>query len=186
MDGSRFDRVTRAFATASSRRSVTRVLASGSMALVLARLGLGGEAAADGRCRLRGESCARGRRCCNLGNLRCTHDEVCTCRAGWLDCDRDGSCECGSGSCLHGACTCDPFNNQCPMDADGMGRCTCGAAVRVGSEFVAACVDRNSACDMDKPCENHDDCPQGSVCLLGCADPPAPQPNRCSTPCTPA
>jgi hypothetical protein len=90
------------------------------------------------------------------------------------------SCPAGQ-RCVHGTCTCDPFNNTCPNDVDG--QCTCGAFV--ATPFAAACVDRNSACDLDKPCDTNEDCPIGSVCLLGCADPPAPNPRRCSQPCIP-
>jgi hypothetical protein len=93
-----------------------------------------------------------------------------------------GACNspCPAGQrCLHGTCTCDPFNNTCPNNIDG--QCTCGAVV--ADEFTAACVDRNSACDLDRPCDTHEDCPPDSVCLLGCADPPATNPRRCSKPC---
>jgi hypothetical protein len=136
--------------------------------------------------------------CCSdadcLGGAIC-QGGVCACRAGDVLCGEVcadllsnaahcGSCDtpCPSGStCVHGTCTCDPFANACPNEVDG--QCSCGAIV--ADEFTAACVSRNSACDLEKPCETNDDCPPRSVCLLGCADPPAPNPRRCSNPCNP-
>ena len=135
---------------------------------------------------------------CGACDNRCGANEICddggcvcqlgtTCGTACVDLETDpdhcGACgiACASGECVHGACTCDPFNNQCPSEVDG--QCTCGAIV--AEEFQAACVDRNSACDLDKPCDSNDDCPLGSVCLRGCSDPPDPQPNRCSKPCIP-
>lgn len=110
---------------------------------------------------------------------------------GTCSCEGDAECiggvcigcnpACPAGQrCLHGTCTCDPFANQCPNDVDG--QCTCGAVV--GTPFVAACVDRNSACNLESPCDNNSDCPIGSVCLLGCKDlPDAHNGRRCSRPC---
>jgi hypothetical protein len=74
------------------------------------------------------------------------------------------------------------------MDASEPGfRCGCGAIhTDPGGPFKAACVDRNSACDLDKPCDGHADCPAGSVCLVGCKDLPdltGAEGRRCSTPC---
>jgi hypothetical protein len=122
-----------------------------------------------------GTTCATGDGCGGT----CTCNDASFCNEGvCVACDPP----CPAGQrCVHGTCTCDPFNNTCPNEVDG--QCTCGAFV--ATPFAAACVDRNSACDLDKPCDTNEDCPVGSVCLLGCADPPAPNPRRCSTPCIP-
>ena len=142
-------------------------------------------------------------------NERCENDTcVCVpdCRGGAY-CGDDGcgsTCSCDAQSycqeetcvpcdppcpvgerCVHGTCTCHQHDNTCPNEADG--QCSCISSVPdPPATFTAACVDRNSACDLDRPCTSNADCPVGSVCLLGCADPPAPDPNRCSRPCIPA
>jgi hypothetical protein len=125
----------------------------------------------------------------NCGGGTICGDDGCggTCRCDDSAFCNEGTCvacdpACPAGQrCVHGTCTCDPFNNTCPNEIDG--QCTCGAIV--ADVFTAACVDRNSACDLDKPCDSNEDCPLGSVCLRGCADPPATNPNRCSKPCIP-
>jgi hypothetical protein len=181
MDPVRFDRFVLALAISPSRRVIVKALGGGTLSAALGLLA-GREAAA---CIRKGARCGTGHgRCC--GTLECCENNrgVGRCRALLTDPRHCGACglHCAAGAgCLHGACTCDPFNNQCPTEVDG--QCTCGAVA--GPVFRAACVDRNSACDLDKPCESNADCPPRSVCLLGCADPPAPQPNRCSNPCIP-
>jgi len=210
MDASRFDALARAVTSTASRRAITGSLFAGSL---MALLGLSGQDDAVARRKRRSrnkrkkrckEPCGPCERCqsgkCQLlengepcGNNGICDDGECVCAQGacgdtcvdlLTDDQNCGQCNlaCPSGQhCLHGTCTCDPFNNTCPNNIDG--QCTCAAVV--ADEFTAACVDRNSACDLDRPCETNDDCPPRSVCLLGCADPPAPNPRRCSKPCIP-
>jgi hypothetical protein len=212
MDASRFDAFVRSLPTA-SRRAAIAALCGGALAGLLDALG-GKSAAArrkrrhkrhhhdKKRCK---QPCAECERCkkgkcrpdsgapcgdggvCDGGKCICPPEaEVCgsACVDLLTDAEHCGDCDtpCPSGqTCVHGTCTCDPFNNTCPNNIDG--QCSCGAFV--AEEFTAACVDRNSACDLDRPCESNDDCPPRSVCLRGCADPPATNPNRCSKPCDP-
>lgn len=115
------------------------------------------------------------------GTCACPDSDYCE-QAACLPCNPS----CPSGQrCIQGTCTCDPFNNACPNDADG--QCACGAIVPVGGDtFTAACADRNSACDLTKPCTSNADCATGTVCLLGCRDATDPDgPRRCSNPCVP-
>jgi hypothetical protein len=126
-----------------------------------------------------------GDHCCRGEDSPCADDGDCCGDQTFCD---DGNCApcpfpCAAGErCVQGTCTCNPFDNTCPDEVDG--QCTCGAIVRLDpDEFVAACVDRNSACDLDAPCETNEECGPGRVCLLGCADDP-PR-NRCSNPCVP-
>jgi len=180
MDGNRFDHLLRMAIAASSRRVMLRSLGGGALAAVLGRP-LPSEAVTcnrkDDRCGPGHGGCCSGLRCCRgaQGGGRC--------RSLLNDPDNCGTCgaRCPAGAaCLHGTCTCDPFANLCPDE--GAGQCTCGA-VRSAPDFVAACVSRNSACDLTRPCDSNADCPPRSVCLLGCADPS--QPKRCSNPCIP-
>ena len=200
MDGARFDAMARRLVTGrAGRRAVGKALIGGTVGVLLAGRGFGEATAGCGRVGTstqRPDRCGSGTRCCT--HARCGDNGRCTCKRRWTDCDDDGRCEadlmrdgsncgecglvCASGECVHGACTCDPFNNLCPNEVDG--QCTCGAVVSA-TGFQAACVDRNSACDLDKPCDSNADCPPRSVCLRGCSDPPDPQPTRCSKPCIP-
>jgi hypothetical protein len=140
-----------------------------------------------------------GGKCGDCRDGKVCHEGVCACPEGTELCGAKcvntltdphhcGACDTPSptGVCRHGTFTCDPFYNTCPQDNDGTGQCTCGAVV--SATFVAACVDRNSACDLDSPCFSDDDGTARSVCLRGCSDPPTPpdpnhNPNRCSKPC---
>jgi hypothetical protein len=182
MDGPRFDQLLRRAMTASSRRFMLRALGGGALAAALGRF----EPAAAATCNRKGDRCGAGEGAC-CKDLKCCRNAAGAgrCRSLGNDPINCGACgaRCPAGAaCLHGTCTCDPFANLCPDEVNG--QCTCGA-VRAGEDFIAACVSRNSACDLDRPCEVNADCPLGSVCLLGCSDPPDPQPKRCSNPCIP-
>jgi hypothetical protein len=113
---------------------------------------------------------------------RCKRSGGAVCSAG----TKASQCCSPSGECVHGACACDAFENTCPQDASEPGfQCGCGAVAGGGS----ACVDRSAACNMAKPCNSHDDCDPGSVCLVSCKELPDPtgaQGRRCSNPCVPA
>lgn len=183
MDGTRFDSLVRTVATASSRRVMLKALGGGALA---AALGLGGPSGAAA-CNRKGARCGRGEGGCCDGLRCCTNGRGDgRCRALLNDPDNCGACgsRCPTGAtCVHGTCSCDPFNNQCPNEVDG--QCTCGAVVSAGG-FLAACADRNSACDLDRPCAGNADCPPRSVCLRGCREATDPDgPNRCSRPCVP-
>jgi hypothetical protein len=125
------------------------------------------------------------------GGALCGVDDGCgtACECGTQAFCADGACEpcdppCPAGErCVHGTCTCAPSNNQCPMESD-VDRCSCGGQTVDGDGQT--CADKFSACDIDRPCETHEDCPVGSVCKTTCVDPGNPLgPNRCSTPCVP-
>lgn len=188
MDDKRFDSLVRSIGGATSRRKMARVMLAAALAGVAGRLGRQDAAAA---CREIGRKCERGDRCCGGASCRA---ERCRCPRGEIACGgrcinpltngaNCGQCglRCASGACLHGTCTCEVSNNQCPNEVGS--QCACG--VVVASTSQAACVDRASACDESKPCESNADCPPRSVCLQDCVDPSNPQPYRCSNPCVP-
>ena len=181
MDAQRFDNLSRSLAAAVSRRHTLRLLAGGALGALVGVRAVEDSAAAT--CQAKDARCGTGfGRCC--GNLAC-----CTgtngsrhCRRLSTDPENCGQCglQCESGSCVHGACGCDPFANTCPTSVDGQ----CGCSGYVATSFQAACHDRNSGCNLDQPCDTNADCLRGSVCLLGCAD-PSGNPRRCSNPCIP-
>jgi hypothetical protein len=190
MNDDRFDRLVRSIRGQTSRRTLNRIALAAAVGGGTAFGFAAGPVA--GKCVKLGKRCRKGDRCC--GGAKCK-SKTCVCTAGKQACA--GSCvdpstdpancgacglSCTDGACVHGACVCDPFHNHCPNEIDG--QCGCGAFV-TESGFAAACTDRNSACNLDKPCTSNADCDLGSVCLRGCADPPAPNPNRCSKPCIP-
>lgn len=193
MEHDRFDALTRSLGNA-PRRTVLHAVIGATLggALGLPSWLTPKEAAAKcvdlGKvCKKRGERlrCCGGAKCQGR-RCRCTGRKVACgdrCVNPLTDPANCGQCglTCASGKCVHGACTCDPFDNQCPTEVDGQ----CGCHPFVADPFEAACTDRNSACDLARPCDTNQDCPNGSVCLRGCSDPSDPQPNRCSKPCIP-
>lgn len=188
MDAPTFDRLVVALTSVASRRRIAKALFGGGL-MSAATLLASGHAVAkcvaeDNRCGTNFGDCCSGLKCCRVkpGVKRCrdllTNRRACgTCRN---PCPKDQTC-------VHGTCSCDPSNNTCPNEVDG--QCTCGASVPEGdATFQAACVGRNSACNLDEPCDTNNDCAPRSVCLLGCQDPPDPTGHggrRCSKPCFP-
>jgi hypothetical protein len=191
MDDDRFDRLARSLRSGVSRRAIGRVTLGGALGSAAGFPAWFGPRDAAAKCSALGKKCRKGSRCCGGGKCKgrtcvCKGDkEACGDRCANLLTDpaNCGACglSCADGQCVHGACLCDPFNNHCPNEVDGQ----CGCNAFVADEFQAACTDRNSACDLDKPCNSNADCAPRSVCLRGCSDPPDPQPNRCSKPCLP-
>ena len=217
MDAHRFDDVIRAFSSTATRRRFLVGLAAlpffaaddEARAWERKRRGKNAKKAKKGKKakdKKNPKDCAGkecGGKCGDCRDGKVCHDGVCGCPDAMAECDgrcvnlltdadHCGACNAscpGSNGCRHGTCTCDPFNNTCPLDETPFkpgDLCGCGAVV--ANQFVAACVDGNSACDMDKPCFSDDDCQARSVCLRGCSDPPTPpdpnhNPNRCSKPC---
>lgn len=193
METGPFDALAKRAAAGWTRRTTLAMLAALGLGVAEHDMAFG----KSGKCKPKCTACRR----CRKGRCRTTKNGRRKCKKGKCRPDKDGTVcgddcadlltdarhcgTCGNACpaeqrCLHGTCTCDPFNNTCPQDQDGGGRCACSAAVMNG-EFVAACADRTSACDLDKPCQSNDDCPPRSVCLLGCSG--TGNPNRCSTPC---
>jgi hypothetical protein len=170
MDGHRFDGLTRALTSGLSRRQTLTVLGA-------ALSGSGLRAAlpevADALTRKQRRRCKRsGGTVCSAGT-----------KASQCCASKNGSD--GPGTCVHGACSCDPTStyadtNGCPFDANGSPGERCGCHAHNGG---GVCADRNGACS-ETQCDSDGDCPAGSVCFPGCAQ--SGETGRCSTPCTPA
>jgi hypothetical protein len=214
MDPTRFDHLSRAMGATGTRRNALLVLGTLALGSLLGHAPETVAKRKPKHCPRTEKHC--GRRCipkahcctsqdcparqtCRQGQCRCVptcRDEtcgtadgcggVCACAASaWCQAGHCTPCDppCARGQrCVHGVCTCDAFDNQCPTSADG--QCSCGG--RDVDELGPFCLDRNSACDLDTPCETNDDCQVGRVCQTTCVDPGDPLgPNRCSNPCVP-
>jgi hypothetical protein len=154
MDGPRFD--------AWTRRQVG--FAAGS--LIGASLGLGALAAAEaGKCKGNkkkcGKKCISKKKCCGgCGQKTCCHGTCVDLATSAKHCGICGNA-CASGECVHGACTCTNFFDDCPAGVP----CSCGLYLGGGG----VCFSTPSGL-----CDSHDDCPVGSACLVN---------GQCSGPC---
>ena len=133
MDQDRFENLTRALATATTRRQALKTLAGGAAGGLLALLGMG-EASAAG-CQKTGKKCKAHKECCS-GN--CVNG-VC-CAGLFQPCEHDADC-CGG--------ICDLYSQepgrttQClqPCDPNVLGSCPPGAGsfcCNFGGQFACA------------------------------------------------
>lgn len=162
MDEHRFDEWTRALtATAGSRRGVLRILAGGTLASLLARLGL---SEAGARCGHAGDRCGPGRgRCCS--RFACCGGR---CRNLLTDERFCGGCltPCDSGETCVGA-ACQPANCTTAYVCNGT-ETTCGAGspclcVRT-LEDALACVDTCTSVDCTSTPQCVSELGNGFVC----------------------
>ncbi len=126
MDHDRFDDLTRALASTTSRRTVLKTLAGSAAGGLLAMLGVGDTAAAPVGCKASGKSCKRGDQCCSgvCVNGVCVTPPSCGHSAGL-----NGGCK---GACTSAGFTsseCGPicgsgeFVGFCPVDQGGGDPC---------------------------------------------------------------
>lgn len=161
MDQQRFDDLSRALATGTSRRRVLRGLTGSVLGGVLGLLGLEEAAAA---CRLIGQRCNANKPCCR--GAVCTAKGVCRCAKtrGFLPCNGDATtCVNTNTSEEHcGAC-----NNPCgPNEICQSGTCVCATGFhRCGGNCVSntdpdACGASCTVCGTTQVC----DAKAGSCC----------------------
>lgn len=181
MDPQSFDRLAKTCIAGEPRRRFLRLVVSGAVAPVVARLGLTpAKAGDDGHtCRSKCSSCGRDSQCCSG---RCTKG-VCHCRErGKCSGDR----ECCSGRCRANG-TCVPAHDlgcACRRDGTchtglascGQGNCFCTAVAEGGSVCAQA-----GLCSENRPCTRTSDCPPSDVCVVTCCSQDGP--GRCVRPC---
>ena len=177
MDDRRFDDLVRTVAGGpANRRGVVRFLGGGSLAALLARLGMEEVAATHDGCRHLGVGCTRSGQCCSErckkkpGNTR----GRCACSVGTVA-DK-GACiprvpcanndACGDGSpgskvCTNGVCKCPEGEGDCA------GLNQCGP--------LSGDVNYCGACDVK--------CAQGANCVNGICECPADRPKVCGGVC---
>jgi hypothetical protein len=108
-----------------------------------------------------GKKCISKKKCCGgCGEQTCCQGKCVDLATNPQHCGVCGNA-CRSGECVHGACTCNNFFDDCPQ---GVG-CSCGLYVGGGGVCYHA---------SDRQCAENDDCPIGSVCMIN---------NTCSAPC---
>lgn len=107
MDRQRFDRLTREFATAATRRQALRAAAGGIVAGAVAVVGGEDVGAARRRCLRRQQSCRRAGDCCQKNRSICANNgigsgKVC-CGPFGSFCTQSAGC-CGSTLCINNSC----------------------------------------------------------------------------------
>jgi hypothetical protein len=170
VDAARFDQIVRSLAATGSRRVAIRFLGGGSLAALLARLGMEAATATHAGCRHLGERCAKSGQCCS---------GQCKKKPG----RRRGVCACPPGTVADkGACiprvAC---NNDRDCNSDGSGKVCSGAGVCKCPAGYGDCADLNrcgplssdpnycGACDVK--CASYQICANGTCgCEQGLND----------------
>lgn len=154
MDGSRFDAWTRRRVGLATAISIATPLGVGPFREAVSKK-------CKGKKKKCGKKCISKKKCCGgCGQKTCCKGTCVDLATNAAHCGLCGNA-CASGECVHGACTCENFFDDCPQ---GVG-CSCGLYVGGG----AVCFDGISGM-----CNDNDDCPIGSACLVN---------NTCSKPC---
>ncbi len=190
MEPSRFDDLTKALATSTSRRHALKTIVATALGGLL---GLGGIGTALANCKPNGIGCNIGSQCCSGGCCHGTCTDLSTtsncgkcghaCSSGQGCCggtctdlnttSNCGSCghACASGQiCQNGQCvsvTCTQASTcstlvSCPMNAS----CLCATT----SEGTIACT---GSSDMYYVCQTSTDCSAGQVCIPSFCNPTA-------------
>jgi hypothetical protein len=144
MDGIRFDRWTKCFASGMTRRKLVKMMIGGGAGTLLGESGLDGARAAT--CRGAGRTCSKPAQCCSgLCGAGANRRRVCLCPPGSVQCGDgcipDGAC------CTAGDCPPPPVCHKATCDAG-----VCGTTLTPGRR-----------CDDGDACTVHDSCqPDGS------------------------
>jgi hypothetical protein len=166
MDGQRFDRWTRAFATERSRRSLLKLFGGGALAVagtaVIRMEHVGAQGGGPG------DPCAPGALTCAEGLLCAAEQEgVCYCQdptEPWL------GCACTTGTVN----PCGDTTLLCCADAEGTGVPGTCTPASVGCEPQGECSELQTICDATGCCAEGTDCGANgwcNACYSGTADP---------------
>jgi len=192
MDSNRFDDITKALATGTSRRKMVKGLLAGAAGIVGLRRVATLEAAPT--CRALGESCRTDASCCSGQHLFCqqigaTGAQRCECETGFINCG--GVCVAGPGPCcVEGQVACGgACFNECPSgEVFNTATCTCECAsgtTRCNGECVTNCTG-GQVLQADCTCA----CPTGSEvcqgnCVASCSGGQTLDPTTCQCGCGP-
>ncbi len=155
MDGSRFDDITRRFATSTSRRSLIKSALAAVVASVAGTTSADSSSAATLR-RAVGVVCSSNSNCASgiCGSPDFTGRRRCQCKVG-SDCPSPGGCQ--SATCSSGVCGSAPTSgNSC----DDKNTCTVNTFCQSGT-CIGEFVPDGTVCDPNKGCV-------AGVCLTGC------------------
>jgi hypothetical protein len=146
MDSTRFDELTKALVTLTSRRQALKALAATAVGGFLSISGIGTVFAKKKTCQSPTESCHNDKQCCSG-----------TCC--------EGIC-CGQGQvCSRGICVCAPGTHpgcgNFDFGCNGNPECFCGET----TEGTVVCVKEFSETSV---CTQTSDCPAGYFCVIGC------------------
>ncbi len=163
MEPSRFDELTKALATSTSRRQALKAIAATALGSIL---GLGGIGTALANCKPNGYGCNIRTQCCSG---QCQHGTCCSSQEGTTcsvdrDCCSGTCCQgvcCGSGQvCLsNGSCAtpCPAFGGPC---SGSCGAGTCGLDISGGQYCWNGTSLAGSFCAYDSMC------PKGYFCQI--------------------
>jgi hypothetical protein len=164
MDHERFDDLTRALATTTSRRQFLKTLAGSAAGGLLALLGIG-EAAADDTCKPIGKKCRKNAQCCS-GN--CAEGKCAPCKDPGVACSSDSEC-CSGACCLTASgekfCCDRPDGICCPPGSDAL--CCSAGQVCCHDASITCCPAGTTCCPFLSPvpcCAPGGDCATGDGC----------------------
>ena len=186
MDSSRFDDLTKALATSTSRRQALKAFGASVVGGILGLSGIDTALAHKPFCRGNGSKCNRGSDCCSgyCANNVCTCPPAPACNS---------ACPCPSDStCLNG--TCCPTSQACNGACCPSGTvCVNGACCPTSQACNGTCCPSGTTCVNGACCPtsqvcNGTCCPSGTVCVNGtCAHPCTSDADcsSCLSPCGP-
>ncbi len=176
MDGHSFDNITKAFATAKSRRQAIKAIAAGVAGGALSLIGV--SKAAGRQCREIGDQCRSNAECCH--RYCDSVSSTCLCPAG-LTCNPSGQCRepgdnCrANADCCLGVCTTDTFQCACPSGVPGCS--DSGQCREVGDNCSASAECCSGFCDSTFHCGT---CPPATELCRGSCIPLCQTTNPCA------
>ncbi len=170
MDPSKFDDLTKAMATSTSRRKALKTIAATTLGGILGLGGIG-TVFAKPTCKPNGHGCGTNKQCCSEYCDQTT--STCACQPGTCN----SFCTCPSGQvCSGGQCVCPPGTTQlcngtcakanCEFTGCSNG-CTCVQDAAVGN-FYCAQGAATQGCSSDCDCPSGQMCINGGVCVAVC------------------